>query len=415
MVRRFIDAWAVAAAAAALMAITMGSRSSFGLFVSPMNSSTALGLGTISFAGAVGQLAWGFAQPIVGAAADRFGVARIVALGSLASAGATVLVTFADTPATIVAAFALLAIAGAATGSNALLLSAVNRHAPAHRRGLAAGIVSAGGSAGQLALAPPTQALIAGAGWVSAMYGLALVALLALPLSRVFRRRTAAVSDDTARVGRAAAGVGAALRAPSFWLVSGGFFVCGFHVSFVLAHMPGQIDLCGLPASLSGQWIAVVGAFNVIGGLAAGAALGRVTPERMLVWLHAARALGVAAFIAAPKTALTFAVFAVWMGLTYMATLPPTSSLIGKLFGNGRLATLLGVLMLVHQIGAFLGVWLGGVALDATGTYDWLWYADAGLAAMAAAIHLPLCSRARHRPAPAGLPGFGLQPVTARS
>jgi predicted MFS family arabinose efflux permease len=154
--------------------------------------------------------------------------------------------------------------------------------------------------------------------------------------------------------------------------------------------MPGQIELCGLPASLSGQWIAVVGACNVIGSLAAGAAIERVSMKHLLASLYALRALGVALFLAAPKNEATMFAFAVWMGLTYMATLAPTSGLVGKLFGTQRLATLLGVVMLIHQVGAFLGVWLGGVALEATGSLDWIWYADIALAVAAVALHLPI-------------------------
>jgi MFS family permease len=415
MTKHSIDGWAVTAAAAALMAITMGSRSSFGLFVSPLNTSTALGLATISFAGAVSQLAWGAAQPLLGAAAERFGTARVVAYGGVASAAATLTVTAVDSATGLVVALALAAVAAAAMGSNALLLAEVNRRAPAHRRGLAAGIVSAGGSAGQLILVLPTQAMIAAAGWIFAMAALAALALLALPLSRAFRSHPAPESGPLPVAQGTPAGVREALLCAKFWMVAGGFFVCGFHVSFLLAHMPGQIDMCGLPASLSGQWIALVGACNVVGGLTAGAAIGRISPLRLLVALYAARALGVTLFLAAPKTAASFLGFAVWMGLTYMATVPPTSAAIDRLFGSGRLATLLGVVMLVHQIGAFLGVWLGGVVLEVAGAYDWVWYADAALAATAAAIHLPLCTRARTWRASANFRAVCAQPLGSRS
>jgi predicted MFS family arabinose efflux permease len=188
------------------------------------------------------------------------------------------------------------------------------------------------------------------------MYVLAALALLALPLSRAFDPRP----ESSGVAPPAPVEVRDAWVDPNFWLICGGFFVCGFHVSFLLAHMPGQIELCGLPASLSGQWIAVVGACNVIGSLAAGAAIERVSMKHLLASLYALRALGVALFLAAPKNEATMFAFAVWMGLTYMATLAPTSGLVGKLFGTHRLATLLGVVMPIHQVGAFLGVWLGG-------------------------------------------------------
>ena len=258
MQNRFFDAWALTAAAAVLMAITMGSRSAFGLFVSPLNTATGLGLATISLAGALSQLGWGLAQPFVGAAADRYGAARVIGAGGVVAAVATALVTVADSASGLLGAFALLACASAAMGSSALLLAVVNRDAPPERRGLAAGIVGAGASIGQLVLAPAVQATIATAGWVAAMWGLAALALLALPLARVFGRKpaaaaTAAPAPADAAPAAPAPGVRDALATPGFWLVTGGFFVCGFHVAFLVVHMPGQIDLCGLPATGVGR------------------------------------------------------------------------------------------------------------------------------------------------------------------
>jgi len=386
MSRKFIDAWTVTAAAAVLLAIAWGSRASFGLFFSPLNTTTGLGMATISLAGAVSQLGSGIAQPLVGAAGDRFGTPRVIVVGGLLTAAVTALVTVVDSAAGLMFAFLLLAVGGTAVGSNALLLAAVSRDASPQHRGLALGIVGAGGSAGQLIVAPSVQATIATAGWIPAMYVLAALALLALPLSRAFDQRP----ESSGVAPPAPVEVRDAWVDPNFWLICGGFFVCGFHVSFLLAHMPGQIELCGLPASLSGQWIAVVGACNVIGSLAAGAAIERVSMKHLLASLYALRALGVALFLAAPKNEATMLVFAVWMGLTYMATLAPTSGLVGKLFGTHRLATLFGVVMLLHQVGAFLGVWLGGVALEATGSLDWIWYADIALAVIAVALHLPI-------------------------
>lgn len=405
MNRRFLDAWALTAAAAALMAITMGSRSAFGLFVSPLNTATGLGLATISFAGAVSQLGWGLAQPFVGSAAERFGTARVIGAGGIVAAVATALVTIAGSAVGLVGAFALLAGASAAMGGGALLLGAVNRDAPPGRRGLAAGIVGAGASIGQLVLAPAVQATISTAGWAVAMWGLAALALLALPLARAFEGKSAAVeaaapAPATAQPATPSSGARDALASPSFWLVTSGFFVCGFHVSFLVAHMPGQIELCGLPASVSGVWLAVIGACNVVGSLASGAAIERMSAKRLLIGLYTLRALGVAAFLALPKSEVNVLAFGVWMGLTYMATLAPTSALIARRFGTAHFATLFGLVMLVHQVGAFLGVWLGGVALEATGSLDWIWYADIALAVSAAVVHLPL----RERDVAAALP-----------
>jgi predicted MFS family arabinose efflux permease len=239
------------------------------------------------------------------------------------------------------------------------------------------------------------QAVITVAGWANALYALAALSLVPALLAPLLGPR--AVELPTAPA-PPAAGLGDALRSKAYWLVTGGFFVCGFHVAFLLAHMPGVIEMCGLAPSLSGTWIGIVGVCNIAGSLAAGLAIRRVPMKWMLAALYAARAAGVAAFLALPKTEWTILGFAVWMGITYMATLPPTTGLIGKLFGVARVGPLLGVTMLVHQVGSFLGVWLGGVAVARTGSYDALWVADATLAVVAALVQVPL----RESPARAG-------------
>jgi predicted MFS family arabinose efflux permease len=383
----------VAAAAASLMAITMGSRSSFGLFVSPLNTATGLGLITISFAAALNQLLWGAAQPFVGALSDRFGASRVLATGGLLLAAGTAMIPFAQSGAGLVFGFSMMAIAGAAAGGNGLLLGEVSRRVSPEQRGLAVGIVGAGGSIGQLVLGPGTQGLISSVGWEAAMFGLAALALLGLPLAMVFRTPVRTTPCDTCD--KPPSSVRTALASPAFWYISGGFFVCGFHVAFLTSHMPGVIALCGLSPGISGWWLAIVGMCNIIGSIAAGAAIRRGSMRRALMVLYGLRAVGVALFLALPKSEWVVLGFAGWMGLTYMATLPPTAGLIGKLFGLERMATVLGAVMFVHQTGAFLGVWLGGIVVTISGSYDWIWYADIVLAVLAAAIHLPLREDAR--------------------
>lgn len=410
---RTTPALAVTLAAALLMAIAMGSRSSFGLFVSPMNSTTGLGLVTISFAVAINQLLWGFAQPLVGMAADRYGSARIIAIGCLALAAGTALVSFARTGGELVFALAAVAIATAAAGGNGMLLGEVSRRASPAQRGLMVGVVGAGGSAGQLLLGPGTQSMIATLGWQGAMLGLAGLALLAIPLALVFRASPQATratpSDPESGAARAA------LASPAFWCISGGFFVCGFHVAFLTSHMPGVIALCGLPASVAGVWLAIVGACNMVGSLAAGAAIRCGSMRHALMLLYVLRAIGVALFLVLPKNEWVVLGFAGWMGLTYMATLPPTAGLVGKLFGLRSMATLLGVVMMVHQVGAFLGVWLGGIVVTVSGSYDWIWYADILLALLAVLLHVPVREHAAspRLQAPAGATVIATPTVTA--
>jgi predicted MFS family arabinose efflux permease len=253
-----------------------------------------------------------------------------------------------------------------------------------------AGIVGAGGPLGQLVLAPATAAVISLAGWATAAFALAALALLSIPLALAFRRRpaTAAPAAQTATPGGAT--LREALASRGFWLVNATFFVCGVHVFFLVTHLPGVIEVCGLPPSVSGAALAVLGLFNIAGSIGAGWVIQRCSMRWTLSWLFAARAAGIALFLAAPKTELTVLAFAVWMGLTYMAVLPPTAGLIGKLYGTQRLPTLLGITFMLHQVGAFLGSWLGGVFVEATGSYDGMWALDLGLAVAAAALALTI-------------------------
>jgi len=383
------SAWLLVAAAVLLLAITMGSRTVFGLFISPLNSATGLDVATISFAVAVSQLTWGAAQPFAGMLAERYGAARVIVVGSLLAAAAAALVPFADSAALLVAVLAVSGIA-ATVGSPSLLVGTVSQRVSAQQRGLVAGIVGAGGPLGQLVLAPATAAVISLAGWTTAAFALAGLALMSIPLALAFRRRpaTAAPAAQTATPGGAT--LREALASRGFWLVNATFFVCGLHVFFLVTHLPGVIEVCGLPPSVSGAALAVLGLFNIAGSIGAGWVIQRYSMKWTLSWLFAARAAGIALFLAAPKTELTVLAFAVWMGLTYMAVLPPTAGLIGKLYGTQRLPTLLGITFMLHQVGAFLGSWLGGVFVEATGSYDGMWALDLGLAVAAAALALTI-------------------------
>lgn len=385
-------------AAALLLALTMGTRSSFGLFLSPLNTATGLGMATISLGAAFGQLAWGAAQPFVGALADRYGAARVIAGGAAAMALSTACILAADSALGLAIALSLSAVAGSAAGSNGLLLGAIGQRVPAAQRTIATGIVGAGGSAGQLVLGPATQAAIDHAGWTSALLASAMLCLVGVPLARAFRS-PARASAPAAAPAPAGVGVREALRDPRFWLIAGSFAACGFHVVFLITHMPGVIASCGMNGSFAGAWLAVLGVANISGSVAIGALLPRLGAAPTLMALYAARAVGVALFLALPRTPEVLFGFAVWMGVTYMATLPPTVALITERFGTARLATLIGVVMMVHQVGAFAGAWLGGVVFDASGSYDAMWLAGIGLAAAAVLMQLPAWRSRRAAPA----------------
>jgi len=384
--------WPLILTAAAIMTITMGARQSMGLFVSPLNTATGLGIVAISFAMAVGQFTWGASQPIFGAIADRYGSGRVIVVGGILLAVGTALTPLASTQWMLLATIGFLSAAGAGAGSFSILIGATARRLPPEKRPFAAGFINAGGSFGQFLFAPLNQILISSFGWVTAMMTTAVAALLTLPLARVLRHQPHA---PTAASGTPAGitlrqQLRLAVRDKSYWCLHAGFFTCGFHIAFLITHLPGEVQLCGLSASVAATSIALIGLANIAGSLTAGA-LGSVYRMKwLLFWTYSARAAAVAIYLAAPKTPLTFYAFALVLGFTWLSTVPPTAGLVGKLFGTRYLATLFGLTLLSHQIGGFFGAWLGGLALASTGSYTWMWYADIVLALGAAFINLPI-------------------------
>jgi predicted MFS family arabinose efflux permease len=376
-------AWRVTLAAAALMALISGGRSAFGLFVSPLNTAAGLGLATLSLGLALGQLAVGFVQPMLGALADRMGAARLIAAGAALLAVFTALPAVWTLPGVLMVSLVVGAVAGSAVASNGLLIGEVNRAVPAARAGFAVGLVGAGASAGSLLLGPLTQWAIEARGWAWALVATAVLGLLAWPLALAMRRPSGSSRPCVSQP------VGEVLRDGRFWRVAASFGVCGFHVAFLAAHMPGVIERCGLPPSMAGLWIAVAGAANIAGSLAMGLAMKRYDPAPLLVGMYLVRALGIAALLALPVSPAVMLAFAVAMGASHMATLPPTTQLVARQHGIERLGTLIGVVMLVHQVGSFAGVWFGGWAAQATGADDLLWSVDIALALAAAALVAP--------------------------
>jgi predicted MFS family arabinose efflux permease len=272
-------------------------------------------------------------------------------------------------------------------------MAATARLMPPERRGMATGVVNAGGSFGQFLMAPLAAALTAGEGWAGALQSLALIVLLALPAAWVLRGpgvgvAGAASPSPVALPPRQA--MAQALRTPSFLLLSAGFFVCGFHVAFLATHLPGVIAACGLSAPVGAWALGMIGLFNIVGSLAMGWAVGRWRMKSLLSLVYASRAVAVLVFLLVPKTEAVVLVFAAVMGLTFLSTVPPTVGLVAKFFGTGNLAMLFGLVMLAHQVGGFLGAWLGGQVFEVTGAYDWVWYVDTVLAVAAALIHLPI-------------------------
>lgn len=401
--------WSLLLPAAAILMITMGARQSMGLFISPLNTATGMGIVSISFAFAIGQLMWGAAQPVFGAIADRYGTGRVLVVGGVLLAVGIALTASVRSQWGLVLSMGLLASAGAGAGSFSILIGGIAKHLPARKRSLAAGFINAGSSFGQFVFAPLMQFLIGALGWMQALYALACMTLATLPLAWPLRRRAAsaqaAPTPETAYSAEAAAQTPTlrgqlrdAMRDRSYLLLHAGFFTCGLHVAFLMTHLPGEVALCGLPAQVSANSLALIGLANIVGSLSAGVLGQRFRMKELLLAVYAARALIILVYLAAPKTALTFYIFSLALGVTFLATVPPTAGLVGKLFGTRYLATLFGLTLLSHQIGGFFGAWLGGVARASTGSYDWMWYADAALALAAALSNLPIREAAPPRP-----------------
>jgi predicted MFS family arabinose efflux permease len=393
--------WLVLLAAAGTFALTMGTRQTMGFFLSPLNTATGLGVGSISLAFAMGQLCWGLTQPFAGAFADRIGAGRVLFVGISLVALGTVITPWMSTTWGLILAIGVLSAGGAGMAGPSVLMAATTRLMPAERRGMATGIVNAGGSFGQFLMAPLAAALTLGLGWVGALQALGLIVLLALPAAWVLRGPGAAAGAGAGTapvVLPAREAIARALRNPSYLMLSAGFFVCGFHVAFLATHLPGVIAACGLPAPVGAWALGVIGLFNIVGSLAMGWAVGRWRMKSLLSLVYASRALAVLVFLVAPKTETVVLTFAAVMGLTFLSTVPPTVGLVAKFFGTGNMAMLFGLVMLSHQVGGFLGAWLGGRIFEITGAYDWVWYIDIVLAMGAALIHLPIRESMLPRP-----------------
>lgn len=397
-------AWGLVLVAAAILMVTMGARQSLGLFMSPLNSATGLGIAKISLAMAIGQLVWGAVQPVFGAVADRWGPGRVIVIGAGLLAAGCALTTQVTSEWGLIVAVGLLSAAGAGAGSFSILIGATAQRIPANRRSVAGGVINAGGSMGQFIFAPLNQAVMTAFGWVSAMWMMAVLALSTAPMAWWLRGTPRAAAAATPQAPSATAAPAAAapagttlreqlrqaLRNKSYWCLHAGFFTCGFHIAFLVTHMPGEVDLCGLSANVASTSLAIIGLANVAGSLVVGAMGERVRMKMILFWMYLSRVVAILLYLAAPKEPATFYIFALALGATWLATVPPTAGLTAKLFGTRYLATLFGLTLLSHQVGGFLGAWLGGIAITTTGSYEWMWWADAVLALLAALVNLPI-------------------------
>lgn len=393
---------AVALAAGAVFALGLGVRQSQALFIGPINSSTGVGYAAISLAFAVGQMMWAVAMTASGAMADRWGPRPVMIGGAVLVAAATAITPLATSTAELVIVVGILAACGAGAIGPGMLMSAASRWLPEAKRNVATGIVNAGGSFGQFTIIPLAQLFIGVAGWQPALVILGAIGLIAVPLIMWITQGHAehAAAQPGAAAGSLKQAVVTAVKNPSYLLLTAGFFTCGFHVAFIATHLPGVVASCELPASVSAWSLALIGLFNIFGSLWIGKFINGRRMKLALAGIYFARAMIILAFFFAPKTTLTFLLFACGIGFTYLSTVPPTMGLVVKFYGMRYMATLFGIVMMSHQVGGFLGAWLGGKAFEATGSFDWMWWADIALCLMAAAVNLPI-REAKPAPAPA--------------
>lgn len=378
---------AVLLAGGVLLSLNMGLRQTFGLFLEPMTDALSVSHSAFGLAIAVQNLLWGALTPLCGALADRYGTGRVLVAGGLLYVAGLMVMALVQTPLGMhLGAGILTGIAVSATGFP-LVLSAVARAAPADKRSTWLGIATAGGSLGQFLLLPATQVMIAGLGWSGALVGLAVAAAVMVPLAAPLRGRPGAMQEGDLTLGAA---VAEARAHHGYLLLNAGFFVCGFHVAFVATHFPAYVEAQNLPAWIGATALGVIGFFNIIGTFLFGWLGGRYRKKWVLTMMYLARAVVIGGLLVLPVTQWTIWVFAVTFGTLWLGTVPLTSGLVGQIFGPRYLATLFGVVMFSHQIGAFFGAWLGGISYDLTGSYTIIWLAALILSLMSAALHAPI-------------------------
>ncbi|HAV87792.1 MAG TPA: MFS transporter [Pseudomonas sp.] len=375
--------------ASLILAISLGVRHGFGLFLAPMSAEFGWGRETFAFAIALQNLVWGLVQPFTGAAADRFGVARTVLIGGLLYAAGLALMAAADTPASLSLSAGVLIGLGLSGTSFSVILGAVGRAVPAEQRSMAMGIASAAGSFGQFVMLPGSLGLIQWLGWSTALLALGMLVALIVPLAAMMRGQREAPAAPGAQQS-----LGEALREAAghsgFRLLALGFFVCGFQVVFIGVHLPAYLVDNHLPAQVGTTVLALVGLFNVVGTYTAGWLGSCYSKPRLLAGLYLIRAVVISLFLLAPLTEWSAYAFGIAMGLLWLSTVPLTNGTVATLFGVRNLSMLGGIAFLFHQLGSFFGGWLGGWLYDRTGSYDLVWQIAIALSLMATLLNWPI-------------------------
>jgi len=368
--------------------LSFGTRAGFGLWLEPMSAKFGWGREVFALSMAIQNLVWGMGQPFAGALADRYGSARVLAAGGALYTCGVALMAYSPTPLMLHLSAGVMVGLALSGASFAIVLAAFGRMVPEEKRSRALGIGTAAGSMGQFLLVPVSQLLLTELGWQNALIVLSLFPLLVIPLAMALAGKaeyTGAGPDQSLT-----AAIREASRHRGYWLLVAGFFVCGFHVAFIQVHLPAYITDLGMEASIGAWAIAFVGLFNIIGAYYSGVLGGTFSKKYLLSLLYTSRAVIIAIYVLVPPTVTTTLVFASFMGLLWLSTVPLTSGIVAQVFGPRYMGMLFGFVFLSHQVGAFLGVWLGGKLYDATGSYDVVWWLSVGLGILAAIVHFPI-------------------------
>jgi MFS family permease len=392
--------WLMIICGCLIAALTFGPRSAMGFFQLPMLAEKGWDRTTFGLAMALQNFFWGAGLPFFGAIADKYGTWRVLTLAAILYALGLVLMATGDSPAMLHIGGGVLVGLGVAAGGFGIVLAAFARNVPADRRSFVFGLGTAAGSAGMFVFAPISQGMIDAYGWSDTLVYMAIamlvIPLLAIPLVGNAATGKAAQTERDQSLGQA---LKEALGHQSFLLLTSGFFVCGFQVAFITAHFPAYVRDLGIDARYAVIALALIGFFNIIGSLASGVIGQRYSKPIFLALIYLGRSILVTAFLLLPQTPTTVIVFAILMGLLWLSTVPPTNSLVAIMFGTRHLGMLGGIVFFSHQIGSFLGVWLGGYLYDRFGTYDPVWWLGVLLGLFAAAVHWPIREKPVERPA----------------
>ncbi|MEL7979169.1 MFS transporter [Vreelandella titanicae] len=367
-----------------VISTAMGLRHGFGLFMEPLSSELGWGRGVFAFALALQNLVWGLSQPFTGALADRFGAARIIVVGGLLYALGLLFMSLSTSVLGMTVSAGLLIGLGLSGTTFSVILGAVGRAVAPEKRSMAMGIVSAAGSFGQFAMLPGTLGLLEWLGWAAALMAMAAIATIIIPLGAILRDKP---SPKTASDLSLKDALNEAAGQKGFWLLCLGFFVCGFQVVFIAVHLPGYLFDNGLAVKVGTTVLALVGLFNIVGTYTAGWMGGIWSKPKLLTWLYLIRGVVITAFVYLPLSPTSAYLFGIVMGLLWLSTVPLTNGIVASVFGVRHLSMLGGIVFLFHQLGSFMGVWLGGYFYDLTGNYNTVWQIAIVLSVVAAALH----------------------------